>query len=30
MLLVALRPAWFEVLSVLFACYAILILFLTA
>jgi hypothetical protein len=30
MLLVALRPVWFEVLSVLFACYAILILFLTA
>ena len=30
MLLVALRPTWFAVLSVLFACYAILILVLTA
>ncbi len=30
MLLVALRPAWFEFLSVMFAGYAILIMFLTA
>lgn len=30
MLLVALRPAWFQILSVIFACYAILILYVTA
>jgi hypothetical protein len=30
MLLIALRPAWFQFLSVVFAGYAILILFLTA
>lgn len=30
MLLIALKPAWFEFLSVVFACYAILILYLTA
>jgi hypothetical protein len=30
MLLIALKPAWFKALSVAFACYAILILYLTA
>jgi hypothetical protein len=30
MLLVALKPAWFKFLSILFACYAIIILYLTA
>ena len=30
MLLIALKPAWFKVLSVLFACYTVLILYLTA
>jgi hypothetical protein len=30
MLLIALRPAWFEFLSVVFAAYAIVILYLTA
>ncbi|MBT8089700.1 MAG: hypothetical protein KJO01_05775 [Gammaproteobacteria bacterium] len=30
MLLVALRPAWFEHLTVVFAGYAILVLYLTA
>jgi len=30
MLLTALKPAWFRLLSVLFACYAVLILYLTA
>ena len=30
MLIMALRPAWFEFVTVLFACYGILILYLTA
>ena len=30
MLLITLKPAWFNVLTVVFACYAILILYLTA
>lgn len=30
MLLIALKPAWFKPLSVMFACYTILILYLTA
>jgi hypothetical protein len=30
MLLIALKPSWFKALSIVFACYAILILYLTA
>jgi hypothetical protein len=30
MLLIALKPAWFKTLSIVFACYTILILYLTA
>jgi len=30
MLLIALKPAWFKALSIVFACYAVLILYLTA